>query len=72
MKTLRQSEPNETPLSPDEVFFAVHKSLIVKPECFELDEVDTMPVKRIIRPAGTWGIKRTGLRHAGPFDGLLA
>ena len=71
MKTLRQPEPNETPLSPDEVLFAVHKRLIVKPEGFD-DEVDTMPAKRIIRPVGTWGIKSTGLRHAGPFDGLLA
>ena len=71
MKTLRTPEPNETPLSPEEVLFAVNKRLIVKPENFD-DEIDKLPIRRVFRPAGTWGIKSQGLRHAGPFDGLVA
>jgi len=71
MKPLRPPELNETPLSADEVLFAVHKKLITQPEGFDPDEIDTMPIKRIIRPAGTWGIKTQGLRRADPFDGLM-
>ena len=71
MKTLRQPEPNETPLSPEEILFAVHKRLIVKPKGFD-DEIDKLPIRRVFRPAGTWGIKSAGLRRATPFDGLIA
>jgi hypothetical protein len=71
MKPLRPPEPNETPLSAEELAFALHKRLIAQPNGFDPDEVDIMPVKRIIRPAGTWGIKTQGLRHADPFDWLV-
>ena len=77
MNALRLPEQNEVALSPAEVRFAVRKKLIAKPsehfvETDPDDEPDAWPVYRVIKPAGCWGIKKPGLRHAQPFDGLAA
>lgn len=54
-------------MSWDEVAVAVHIGLVEDPD----DVLDDYPVRQVVRPAGSWGIFRPGLRRAGPFDGLL-
>lgn len=50
-----------------EVAVAVKIGLLVDHD----EELDDFPIRRAYRPAGSWGIRKPGLRRAGPFDALL-
>lgn len=64
---LRQPEPNEVPLSAEEIAIGIKLKLIEAD-----DECDTWPIQRKYVQAGCWGIQRRGLRHAQVWDGLKA
>ena len=61
---LRQPDIGETPLSVEEVKHAVFIGVAMDDD----DELDTWPIKRRVRPAGTWTPAHAGRPPARPFD----
>lgn len=61
---LRQPEKSETPLSAEEVIHAVFIGVAQEDD----DELDTWPMRRRVRLAGTWSLPCRGRLPAQPFD----